>query len=54
MPDSENAMRLEIRASKQFLDDLDDWRIKHKPFPSRAQAIRELVAIGLKQPVKRK
>jgi hypothetical protein len=36
-----------MRASKEFLDRLDDWRRKQPDLPSRAEAIRRLIARAL-------
>jgi hypothetical protein len=38
----------QMRASKQFLKSVDKWSSKQPDKPSRAAAIRRLVAIGLK------
>lgn len=40
-------IRFEMRATKGWLDHLDEWRSKQKPIPSRAEAIRRLVERGL-------
>lgn len=36
----------QMRVSQEFLDLIDDWRRKQPEIPSRAQAIRRLVAQG--------
>jgi hypothetical protein len=38
----------QMRASEEFLDAVDKWRAKQEDKPSRAEAIRRLVEIGLK------
>jgi hypothetical protein len=40
----------QMRASKEFLEKLDDWRRLQPDLPSRAEAIRRLVALGLAAP----
>jgi predicted RNA-binding Zn-ribbon protein involved in translation (DUF1610 family) len=37
-----------MRVSQDFLDALDKWRVKQQDKPSRAEAIRRLVEIGLR------
>jgi hypothetical protein len=39
---------LHMRVSDQFLRDVDDWRREQTDIPSRAEAIRRLVARGLR------
>ena len=41
-----------MRASEEFLKAVDKWRAKQVDKPSRAEAIRRLVEIGLKAKVK--
>jgi len=36
-----------MRASEAFLKALDDWRRRQPDLPSRAEAIRRLVELGL-------
>ena len=43
------AGRVELRLDTQFLDEIDDWRGKQADLPSRSEAIRRLVEIGLRQ-----
>jgi hypothetical protein len=38
----------QMRASAEFLKSVDKWRAKQEDKPSRAEAIRRLVEIGLK------
>jgi hypothetical protein len=38
----------QMRASAEFLKSLDKWRAKQEDKPSRAEAIRRLVELGLK------
>jgi hypothetical protein len=40
----------QMRVSPGFLRQIDDWRRKEPDMPSRAEAIRRLVAIGLTAP----
>ncbi len=44
----EQTERLQMRVSKAFLKTVDDWRRKQADLPPRAEAIRRLVALGLK------
>jgi hypothetical protein len=37
-----------MRASEDFLKAIDKWRAKQEDKPSRAEAIRRLVELGLK------
>lgn len=41
--------RFEMRASEGWLRALDKWRGVQTPIPSRAEAIRQLVAAALKK-----
>lgn len=43
------AGRFELRLDPQFLEEIDNWRSKQVDFPSRSEAIRRLVEIGLRQ-----
>jgi hypothetical protein len=36
-----------MRVSKEFLKSVDKWRAKQPDLPSRAEAIRRLVEMGL-------
>jgi uncharacterized protein len=45
----EKTERFEMRAPSSFLKTIDDWRRKQPELPSRAEAIRRLVEIGLKK-----
>lgn len=50
----EKAERLEMRVSVEFLGKIDDWRRKQPDLPSRAEAIRQLVELGLiRRPTRR-
>jgi hypothetical protein len=40
--------RFEMRAPKNWLAAIDDWRRKQPTIPSRSKAIRYLVELGLK------
>jgi hypothetical protein len=48
----EKTERFEMRVPASFLKTIDDWRRKQAELPSRAEAIRRLVELGLE--VKRK
>ena len=37
-----------MRTSEEFLRAVDDWRRQQPDLPSRAEAIRRLVGVGLK------
>ena len=40
--------RFEMRLDVEMLDQIDEWRRKQGDIPSRAEAIRRLVELGLK------
>ncbi|MDA9400521.1 hypothetical protein XH79_17455 [Bradyrhizobium sp. CCBAU 45389] len=42
----------QMRASEEFLKAIDAWRRRQEDQPSRAEAIRRLVEIGLKSKAK--
>ena len=42
----------QMRVSENFLETVDKWRSKQDDEPSRAEAIRRLVEVGLKAKVK--
>ena len=44
----EKTERFEMRVPALFLKTIDDWRRKQPELPSRAEAIRRLVELGLK------
>jgi hypothetical protein len=44
----EKKERFEMRVPASFLKTIDDWRRKQPELPSRAEAIRRLVELGLK------
>jgi hypothetical protein len=44
----EKTERFEMRVPESFLRVVDDWRRKQPDLPSRAEAIRRLVELGLK------
>jgi metal-responsive CopG/Arc/MetJ family transcriptional regulator len=41
--------RFEMRVPASFLKMVDEWRRKQPELPSRAEAIRRLVELGLKK-----
>jgi len=43
-----NIERYELRIPADFFKDIDDWRRRQEDLPSRAEAIRRLVELGLK------
>jgi hypothetical protein len=43
----EQTERMQMRVSKAFLKIVDDWRRKQPDLPSRSEAIRRLVELGL-------
>lgn len=46
--DSDNKDKaFQMRVSEAFLRKVDDWRVKLRPVPSRAEAIRMLVDLGV-------
>jgi hypothetical protein len=47
-PMEEKTERFEMRVPASFLKTIDDWRRRQPELPSRAEAIRRLVEIGLK------
>ncbi len=44
----EKTQRFEMRIPPEFFKAIDDWRRRQPDIPSRAEAIRQLVEIGLK------
>ena len=44
--------RFEMRATKEWLAKVDDWRRQQADLPSRGEAIRRLVEIALATPPK--
>ncbi len=49
-PQRETDRTFQMRVTPEWLTLIDDWR-RHQPdIPSRAEAIRRLVALGLKSP----
>ncbi len=43
-----NDKTFQMRASEEFLRRVDDWRRGQNDLPSRAEAIRRLIELGLK------
>ena len=39
---------IQLRVDTEFLEALDEWRAGQRPLPSRSEAIRRLVALGMK------
>ena len=46
----QNDKLFQMRTTEEFLERVDDWRRLEKDIPSRAEAIRRLVEIGMKVP----
>ena len=44
----EKSERFEMRVSASFLKMFDDWRKRQPELPSRAEAIRRLITLGMK------
>jgi hypothetical protein len=44
----EQTERLQMRVSKEFIQMVDAWRRKQEDLPSRSEATRRLVELGLK------
>ncbi len=40
--------QLQMRVSLDWIREIDDWRKQHDIIPSRADAVRQLLAIGMK------
>lgn len=40
-------VRFEMRASKNWIELVEEWRAQQRPVPSRAEAIRRLTALGI-------
>ena len=47
-PGRVQAITFQMRATAEFLKSVDKWRAKQEDKPSRAEAIRRLVELGLK------
>jgi hypothetical protein len=47
MSEEEQSERFQMRVSPSFLKAIDEWRRKQSDIPSRAEAIRRLVELGL-------
>ena len=47
MTQDENDKFLHLRVSARFLSRLDDWRTKLRPVPTRSEAVRLLVDLGI-------
>lgn len=43
-----NDKTFQMRASEEWLRELDNWRRKQPEIPSRSEAIRQLVRLGMK------
>jgi hypothetical protein len=46
--DDPKASTLQMRVSSSFLKSVDEWRRRQPDLPSRSEAIRRLVELGLK------
>lgn len=49
MADDPLAVRFEMRANQKWIEAVDAWRAQQPGIPSRAEAIRRLVDMGLEQ-----
>jgi hypothetical protein len=45
---AEKTERFEMRVTASFLKAIDEWRRRQDDLPTRAEAIRRLVALGIK------
>jgi hypothetical protein len=54
MDDPKLDQRLQLVTSKAFVVAVDDWRRKQPDLPSRSEAIRRLVELGLEASAKAK
>jgi uncharacterized protein len=50
----EQTERFQMRVSKGFFAMVDEWRRKQADIPSRTEAIRRLVQLGIDAPAPRK
>jgi hypothetical protein len=41
--------QVQVRCKDDFLREIDDWRSRQRPIPTRSEAIRQLAMIGLKE-----
>jgi hypothetical protein len=46
--------RLQIVAPASWVDRVDEWRAKHRPIPTKSEAIRVLVDLALEGEAKRR
>jgi hypothetical protein len=46
-PSEEQTERFQMRASKEFMQSLDEWRRRQPDLPGRAEAIRRLTELAL-------
>ena len=46
--------RFQMRVDKSFIEKIDEWRRTQKDLPTRSEAIRRLVEIGLGKKSSRK
>jgi hypothetical protein len=40
--------QIQLRCNSEFIHQLDEWRAKQRPIPSRSEAIRQTALIGMK------
>jgi hypothetical protein len=40
--------QVQVRCKDDFLREIDDWRSRQRPIPTRSEAIRQLAMIGLR------
>jgi hypothetical protein len=53
MPDELKDLRIPVMMTASEVDAIDEWRRKQPDLPSRSEAIRRLVRLGLKTKPKR-
>ncbi len=49
----QNDRQLQMRVSEEFLRQIDEWRRQQPDLPSRSEAIRRLVQLGLEASIPR-
>jgi hypothetical protein len=54
LPEFRKVVRFELRATEAFAEDIDKWRCRQRPIPSRSSALRVLVRLGLRAAMRTK